>query len=49
MRDFQKEVHVITLDEAALAKVGPTVERLAEAEGLAAHADSVARRVGRLR
>ena len=49
VRDFQKEVHVITLDEAALAKVGPTVERLAEAEGLAAHADSVARRVGRLR
>jgi len=49
VRDFQKEVHVITLDEAALAKVGPTVERLAEAEGLAAHADSVARRVGRSR
>ena len=31
------------------AKVGPTSSALAEAEGLAAHADSVARRVGRLR
>ncbi|MCU1352993.1 MAG: histidinol dehydrogenase [Acidimicrobiales bacterium] len=46
VRDFQKEVHVITLDEAALAKVAPTVEAIAAAEGLAAHADSVRRRRG---
>jgi histidinol dehydrogenase len=39
--DFVKHVHVVTLDEAALAKVAPHVAALAEAEGLAAHADSV--------
>jgi histidinol dehydrogenase len=39
--DFVKHVHVVTLDEAALAKVAPHVVALAEAEGLAAHADSV--------
>lgn len=44
VRDFQKEMHVVTLDEAALAKVRPHVEVLAEAEGLVAHADSVRRR-----
>ena len=39
--DFVKHVHVVTLDEEALAKVAPHVVALAEAEGLAAHADSV--------
>jgi len=42
--DFQKDMHVITLDEAALAKVAPHVEALATAEGLFAHAESVRRR-----
>jgi histidinol dehydrogenase len=39
--DFTKLVHVVSLDEAALAKVAPHVAALAEAEGLAAHAASV--------
>lgn len=39
--DFIKHVHVVTLDEDALARVAPHVIALAEAEGLAAHADSV--------
>jgi histidinol dehydrogenase len=43
--DFQKDLHVITLDRPALEKVGPHVVTLAEAEGLAAHADSVRRRL----
>ncbi len=44
--DFTKDIHVVTLDRAALAAVGPHVMALAEAEGLAAHADSVRRRLG---
>ncbi|MGI8755228.1 MAG: histidinol dehydrogenase [Acidimicrobiales bacterium] len=47
--DFQKEVHVITLDEAALRQAAPVVTAIATAEGLAAHADSVARRLDRNR
>jgi histidinol dehydrogenase len=39
--DFCKHLHVITLDEEALAGVAPHVVAMAEAEGLAAHADSV--------
>jgi histidinol dehydrogenase len=39
--DFTKPVHVVDLDRAALARLGPHVVALAEAEGLAAHADSV--------
>lgn len=42
--DFQKDVHVITLDRAALEQAAPTVAALADAEGLAAHAESVRRR-----
>ena len=38
--DFTKQVHVVSLDEAALAKVAPHVAALAEAEGLPAHAAS---------
>ncbi|HEX9530672.1 MAG TPA: histidinol dehydrogenase [Acidimicrobiales bacterium] len=39
--DFRKHVHVISLDSPALAKVAPHVAAIAEAEGLAAHAESV--------
>ena len=40
--DFVRDIHAITLDEAALARVAPHVAALADAEGLAAHAESVA-------
>ena len=40
--DFVRNIHAVTLDEAALARVAPHVAALAEAEGLAAHAASVA-------
>jgi histidinol dehydrogenase len=39
--DFQKHVHVVTLDDTALARVAPFVRTLAETEGLQAHADAV--------
>ncbi|MHB8669585.1 MAG: histidinol dehydrogenase [Acidimicrobiales bacterium] len=39
--DFVKVVHVVSLDHAALRRVGPHVAAIAQAEGLAAHADSV--------
>lgn len=39
--DFQKHMHVVTIDEAAFNTVGPWVEILAEAEGLDAHAASI--------
>ena len=41
VEDFRKTVHVIAVDEAGLARLGPSVVALAEAEGLAAHARSV--------
>ena len=47
VRDFQKEVHVVTLSHAAVEAAAPVVAAIAEAEGLAAHADSVRRRLGR--
>ena len=40
--DFVKHVHVVTVDKAAFERVGPHVEAIAEAEGLAAHAQSIA-------
>ena len=43
--DFQKRLHVISLDETAFAEAAPVVEALATAEGLVAHADSVRLRV----
>lgn len=43
--DFTKDIHVIALDRDALARVGPHVAVLADAEGLPAHADSVRRRL----
>ena len=39
--DFLKPMHVVSLDEGALARVGPHVAAIAEAEGLPAHAESV--------
>ncbi|MEY2476072.1 MAG: histidinol dehydrogenase [Actinomycetota bacterium] len=39
--DFLKQIHVISVDEAGLARLAPHVAALAEAEGLAAHAESV--------
>ena len=45
VEDFQKTVHVITLNEGALARLGPSVVALAEAEGLEAHARSVRSRL----
>jgi histidinol dehydrogenase len=43
--DFVKHVHVVTLDESALRRVAPHVTAIAEAEGLAAHAESVRTRL----
>lgn len=39
--DFLRRIHVIDVDEEALLELGPHVVALAEAEGLAAHAESV--------
>ena len=39
--DFSKIIHVVSLDEHTLARVAPHVAAIAEAEGLAAHAESV--------
>ena len=45
--DFLKRTSMIEADAAALAELGPTVVTLAEAEGLGAHALSVAIRLNR--
>jgi histidinol dehydrogenase len=39
--DFLKQIHVVTVEESGLARLAPHVAALAEAEGLAAHAESV--------
>lgn len=39
--DFVKQVHVVSLDGPSLGRVAPHIAALAEAEGLAAHAESV--------
>ena len=39
--DFAKQIHVVTLDQPTLSKVGPHIVAIAEAEGLAAHAESI--------
>ncbi|GJL90757.1 histidinol dehydrogenase [Hyphococcus sp.] len=39
--DFMKRTSIIGCDEKALSKIGPKAERLADAEGLPAHAKSV--------
>ena len=46
--DFLKRTTWIAADAAALAQVGPAAVALAEAEGLQAHARSVALRLGNL-
>ena len=45
--DFMKRTSFLALDPASLAQVGPAAVALAEAEGLPAHARSVALRLGR--
>jgi histidinol dehydrogenase len=47
--DFLKRTTWITADAAALARVGPAAVTLAEAEGLQAHARSIALRLGQAR
>jgi histidinol dehydrogenase len=42
--NFQKHVHVVSLDPGALRRVAPYVRTLATIEGLDAHADAVRRR-----
>lgn len=44
--DFMKRTSFLALDERAVAAVGPAAVALAKAEGLPAHAASVARRLG---
>jgi histidinol dehydrogenase len=39
--DFLKQLHVVTVDEATLARLAPHVAAIAEAEGLVHHAESV--------
>ncbi|MDQ6910710.1 MAG: histidinol dehydrogenase, partial [Actinomycetota bacterium] len=39
--DFLRQVHVVSLDDAALDRVAPHVIAIAEAEGLPAHAESI--------
>ncbi len=41
VRDFTKELHIVTATAAGLESIGPTVEILAEAEGFSTHAESV--------
>ncbi len=45
VEDFVKRISVIGLDAAAMAKLGPSAARLAELEGLDAHARAVRRRL----
>jgi histidinol dehydrogenase len=47
VRDFTKDVHVVTVDRAGFDLVAPHVIALAEAEGLDAHAESIRRRLRR--
>ena len=43
--DFRKVISLVGLNEAALQRLGPVAQRLAEAEGLTAHAAAVRRRL----
>jgi histidinol dehydrogenase len=45
--DFVKQVHVVTVDRAGFDAVAPHVEVLADAEGFAAHAESIRLRLSR--
>lgn len=42
--DFVKQIHVVTAEEAGLARLGPVVQTLATAEGLTVHAASIGAR-----
>jgi histidinol dehydrogenase len=44
--DFRKVISLVGLNEAALRRIGPAAARLAEAEGLTAHAAAVRARLG---
>jgi len=43
--DFVKRLNVIRFSKAAIQELGPAAARLADLEGLGAHADSVRRRL----
>lgn len=45
--DFIKKIHVVSVDQAGLSRLAPHAITLADAEGLAAHADSVRMRTAR--
>ncbi len=44
VRDFLKEIHIVTATADAMAALAPSVETIATAEGLLCHAESAARR-----
>lgn len=44
--DFRKVISLVALNDAALKRIGPAAARLADAEGLAAHAAAVRMRMG---
>jgi histidinol dehydrogenase len=44
--DFQKAIHVVSVDKAGFERLAPVVETLAAAEGLDAHARSMQIRRG---
>lgn len=44
--DFRKVISLVGLNEAALQRIGPAAARLADAEGLTAHAAAVRARLG---
>ncbi len=46
VEDFLRRVHAVQVDRAGIERVAPHVAALADAEGLAAHAESVRVRVG---
>ncbi len=47
VRDFCKEMHVVTADTDAMTALGPALATLATAEGLDCHAESATRRLTR--
>lgn len=44
--DFRRQMHAVTVEANALARLGPSVIVLAEAEGLGVHAQSIRMRTG---
>jgi histidinol dehydrogenase len=45
--DFMKRTSVVRCDPASFGAIGPAAQRLAHAEGLGAHAESIAKRLAR--